>query len=50
VRYGEDESCLAVKLVFGHIWYLLDRCDHLCSRVLWVGARPPQLSQVSRRA
>jgi predicted nucleotide-binding protein (sugar kinase/HSP70/actin superfamily) len=27
VRYGEDESCLAVKLVFGHIWYLLDRCD-----------------------
>jgi predicted nucleotide-binding protein (sugar kinase/HSP70/actin superfamily) len=27
VRYGEDESCLAVKLAFGHIWYLLDKCD-----------------------
>jgi predicted nucleotide-binding protein (sugar kinase/HSP70/actin superfamily) len=29
VRYGEDESCLAVKLVFGHIWYLLDRCESI---------------------
>lgn len=27
VRYGEDESCLAVKLVFGHISYLLGKCD-----------------------
>jgi predicted nucleotide-binding protein (sugar kinase/HSP70/actin superfamily) len=27
VKYGEDESCLAVKLVFGHISYLLDKCD-----------------------
>ncbi len=29
VRYGEDESCLAVKLVFGHIWYLADKCDEI---------------------
>jgi predicted nucleotide-binding protein (sugar kinase/HSP70/actin superfamily) len=29
VRYGEDENCLAVKLVFGHISYLLDRCDQI---------------------
>ncbi len=27
VKYGEDESCLAVKLVFGHISYLLNKCD-----------------------
>ncbi len=27
VKYGEDESCLAVKLVFGHISYLLTKCD-----------------------
>lgn len=27
VRYGEDESCLAVKLVFGHISYLMGKCD-----------------------
>jgi predicted nucleotide-binding protein (sugar kinase/HSP70/actin superfamily) len=27
VRFGEDESCLAVKLVFGHIWYLANKCD-----------------------
>jgi predicted nucleotide-binding protein (sugar kinase/HSP70/actin superfamily) len=31
VRYGEDESCLAVKLIFGHISYLLDRCDSIFS-------------------
>jgi predicted nucleotide-binding protein (sugar kinase/HSP70/actin superfamily) len=29
VRYGEDESCLAVKLVFGHISYLADKCDQI---------------------
>jgi predicted nucleotide-binding protein (sugar kinase/HSP70/actin superfamily) len=27
VRYGEDEACLAVKLVFGHIRHLMDKCD-----------------------
>jgi len=29
IRYGEDESCLAVKLVFGHISYLADKCDQI---------------------
>jgi predicted nucleotide-binding protein (sugar kinase/HSP70/actin superfamily) len=29
IRYGEDESCLAVKLVFGHISYLADKCDRI---------------------
>ncbi len=43
VRYGEDESCLAVKLVFGHIWYLLDRCDRIFAPAYY-GLQPGRYS------
>ena len=43
VRYGEDESCLAVKLVFGHISYLLDRCD-LIFAPAYYGLQPDRYS------
>ena len=43
VRYGEDESCLAVKLIFGHISYLLDRCDAIFSPAYY-GLQPDRYS------
>lgn len=43
VRYGEDESCLAVKLVFGHISYLLDRCDQIFAPAYY-GLQPGRYS------
>jgi predicted nucleotide-binding protein (sugar kinase/HSP70/actin superfamily) len=43
VRYGEDESCLAVKLVFGHIWYLLDKCDQIFAPAYY-GLQPDRYS------
>jgi predicted nucleotide-binding protein (sugar kinase/HSP70/actin superfamily) len=43
VRYGEDESCLAVKLVFGHISYLMDRCDQLFAPAYY-GLQPGRYS------
>ena len=43
VRYGEDESCLAVKLVFGHIAYLLDKCDAIFAPAYY-GLQPNRYS------
>jgi predicted nucleotide-binding protein (sugar kinase/HSP70/actin superfamily) len=43
VRYGEDESCLAVKLVFGHILYLLDKCDAIFAPAYY-GLQPGRYS------
>jgi len=43
VRYGEDESCLAVKLVFGHISYLLDKCDAIFAPAYY-GLQPGRYS------
>lgn len=43
VKYGEDESCLAVKLVFGHIWYLLDKCDAIFAPAYY-GLQPGRYS------
>jgi predicted nucleotide-binding protein (sugar kinase/HSP70/actin superfamily) len=43
VRYGEDESCLAVKLVFGHISYLLDKCDCIFAPAYY-GLQPDRYS------
>jgi predicted nucleotide-binding protein (sugar kinase/HSP70/actin superfamily) len=43
VRYGEDESCLAVKLVFGHVSYLLDKCDAIFAPAYY-GLQPGRYS------
>jgi predicted nucleotide-binding protein (sugar kinase/HSP70/actin superfamily) len=43
VRYGEDESCLAVKLVFGHISYLIDKCDRVFAPAYY-GLQPGRYS------
>jgi predicted nucleotide-binding protein (sugar kinase/HSP70/actin superfamily) len=43
VRYGEDESCLAVKLVFGHISYLLGKCDRIFAPAYY-GLQPDRYS------
>jgi hypothetical protein len=43
VRYGEDESCLAVKLVFGHISYLLGKCDAIFAPA-YSGLQPDRYS------
>jgi predicted nucleotide-binding protein (sugar kinase/HSP70/actin superfamily) len=43
VKYGEDESCLAVKLVFGHISYLMDRCDQIFAPAYY-GLQPGRYS------
>ena len=43
VKYGEDEACLAVKLVFGHISYLLDKCDAIFSPAYY-GLQPGRYS------
>jgi len=43
VRYGEDESCLAVKLVFGHISYLLNKCDRVFAPAYY-GLQPGRYS------
>ncbi len=43
VRYGEDESCLAVKLVFGHILYLWDKCDAIFAPAYY-GLQPGRYS------
>ena len=43
VKYGEDESCLAVKLAFGHISYLLSRCDAIFAPAYY-GLQPGRYS------
>lgn len=43
VRYGEDEACLAVKLVFGHISYLLDKSDAIFAPAYY-GLQPDRYS------
>lgn len=43
VRFGEDESCLAVKLVFGHISYLMDKCDAIVAPAYY-GLQPGRYS------
>lgn len=29
IRYANDEMCLSIKNLFGHIFYLQDKCDYL---------------------
>jgi len=43
VRYGEDESCLAVKLVFGHISYLMEESDAIFAPAYY-GLQPGRYS------
>jgi predicted nucleotide-binding protein (sugar kinase/HSP70/actin superfamily) len=43
IRYGEDESCLAVKLAFGHISYLLSRCEAIFAPAYY-GLQPGRYS------
>jgi predicted nucleotide-binding protein (sugar kinase/HSP70/actin superfamily) len=43
VKYGEDESCLAVKLTFGHISYLLGKCESIFAPAYY-GLQPGRYS------
>lgn len=28
-KYTDDEACLSIKIYFGHVYYLLDKCDYI---------------------